>query len=1474
MNIKNKKSFLKNFLTTASALAVITGLSSNAMGAVRATQNAIPSNLTSGTNILLGVDNNTDSLTIAHASEISIGKGPANPIAITVNAAGSSIILKNTVGNAGVAATLPAINLGTSTTAITLIDAGSILTLNGGGNVYTKLSAIDGVGTVNITGGAANITYAGTIGATTPVTTVNINTGGNTATLSGAISTTTLNIKNGDTLAANSTAATGVTTVNIGEAGVGAGTLIVDANAAYNLNTASNIKFLHAGSLLKLTNATNTAHRVVTLQANLVPGGIPTDLFGSLEVNSNGTKTLDLAKAGAETIGTSTILRLNEFTVSGNQTSSIAPNIFAKTVNVTSTGGATFTGALAGGLNSVLNVKNGASLTANSTAATGMATVNIGETGVGAGTLIVDANAAYDLNTASNIKFLHAGSLLKLTNATNTAHRVVTLQANLVPGGAPTDLFGSLEVNSNGTKTLDLAKNAAETIGTSALFRLKEFTVSGDQATKIDPNIFAKTVTISSTGDVEFTGNMDGGLASAINFTAAGNTAFNGHVAATTIGYGTNARVVTIDDAKNITIQTITSTAASGSEMIFAGNTTVTLAGAKTVALDKIVAGANLKTVVFGAGTYTVADTQLSHVGGTLTYADGAEIVGGFNVAAGNAGTIKFLGDAKVTGNIGVVGRPVGAITVAGNNKTLQLDGNITATSLNANGGNTQDLKFINSGDVTVTGTVGNTKAFKQIEFKGGHKVTFVNALINPTTLLFSATTEVVTNAFNLGATAITKTANNSTLNVNDHQTITGNIANFGLLHVNGDKTVSINTANFLAGITTEVSGQATVDFVHNAGIPAIKSVGTNLKRVKMLEFTESGTVTGDAFALDIEVANGKTAKFDGNVVATNKLELKNAASTATFNKVNLDVNFNIRGLGIANFKKVTVTNAIGVGGTRLAQTNFTEDTVLSADVHSDVISFVNKKITPTKAVKLDGTTTFAGSELNLGAHDMTMVGGDVTFTGASKIKTKVDAGSLDLGNLVTGQGSKITLAGVNTLEINLDDAGVFPVDGTALKLITKEGNGTLAIDTTKVTIVATSAFSQWTKAVVGNELILTNKTKVEEVLEDDAKKAGETDVIPKEVREIIASFERNTDGHEFVKTLDKMDSANRVDAVSRLVNTTSNEVQQSTFESLKEVSGMITERITETTSFSTPVTSFGPKNDSGKNISGVSSGDEHDRYGIWGAPFYSKATQKRRGSSSGFKSTSYGGTVGLDTKATDDLMVGLAFSAMNSEIRHKDFKSGDKTKVTSYLLSGYANQQFSNNFFGQGVFSIGSSTADNKENRRISNTQLVTAEGKYSSMIFSSEVLGGYNHAVTDQLVVSPMAGLNYSRINSAGYKESGDAGTPLLDVSKKASQKLDIVGGVKVTTASFMANGVAITPAAHAFIRHDVIGKGAKVTAKLDGLATITEKAKLQKTFYNVGASLNAAYGAMDYGVSADAHFSNKYVGLQGSLKLRVNF
>ena len=289
--------------------------------------------------------------------------------------------------------------------------------------------------------------------------------------------------------------------------------------------------------------------------------------------------------------------------------------------------------------------------------------------------------------------------------------------------------------------------------------------------------------------------------------------------------------------------------------------------------------------------------------------------------------------------------------------------------------------------------------------------------------------------------------------------------------------------------------------------------------------------------------------------------------------------------------------------------------------------------------------------------------------------------------------------------------------------------------------------------------------------------------------------------------------------------------------------------------------------------VTGISSGEAEVRHGLWATPFYSHNSQKKRGKMTGSNSSSFGGTIGVDTKANEQTTVGLALSAMNTAVKHKDAKSGDKTKIDSYLLSAYSAYQFGNNFFGQGVFSIGSSNVENKENRKVGAGYNI-AEGKYSAMIFAAEAQGGYNHLLNDRLVVTPTVGLGYTRINGVSYTESGAANTPLMDITSRASQKLDAIGGIRLTILPFMANDVAITPAIHASVRHDLIGKAAKVSATMAGFTPPSQKAKLQKTYVNLGANLGIAYGMMNYGASFESSLAEKYVGMQGSLMVRVNF
>ncbi|WPY01350.1 rOmpB-like autotransporter outer membrane beta-barrel domain-containing protein [Candidatus Trichorickettsia mobilis] len=291
----------------------------------------------------------------------------------------------------------------------------------------------------------------------------------------------------------------------------------------------------------------------------------------------------------------------------------------------------------------------------------------------------------------------------------------------------------------------------------------------------------------------------------------------------------------------------------------------------------------------------------------------------------------------------------------------------------------------------------------------------------------------------------------------------------------------------------------------------------------------------------------------------------------------------------------------------------------------------------------------------------------------------------------------------------------------------------------------------------------------------------------------------------------------------------------------------------------------------------GVAAGDElqADRYGIWGTPFYAQSTQKKKGSTPGYKSKAGGGTIGFDCLANDNLTLGLAFTAISTKLDHKNQKLGDTTKVESTLFSIYGAQQLPSNFFVQGIVSFGSSRVRNYEKRIINLTLDQTAIGKYNSTSYSGEVLGGYRYMLPDTYtVLTPMLGLRYAKFNDSGYTETGTTRRN-MNVSKKSIDKIEGIIGGRVSFQS-QVKEVLLMPEVHGFVNYDFKGKAPKVEARLNGaLAPMPTKAsKTEKTFINLGTSLTIKYRMMEYGFGYDANLAKKYVGHQGSLKVRVNF
>jgi outer membrane autotransporter protein len=289
---------------------------------------------------------------------------------------------------------------------------------------------------------------------------------------------------------------------------------------------------------------------------------------------------------------------------------------------------------------------------------------------------------------------------------------------------------------------------------------------------------------------------------------------------------------------------------------------------------------------------------------------------------------------------------------------------------------------------------------------------------------------------------------------------------------------------------------------------------------------------------------------------------------------------------------------------------------------------------------------------------------------------------------------------------------------------------------------------------------------------------------------------------------------------------------------------------------------------------SGLSAGDYPTAYGLWTNPSMLKVKQKTSKGAAGYKASVGGASLGFDTKANEDMVIGLALSYLNTHVKHKDFKSGDKTKVDSVMLSIYGLQQLTDNWYTHGIVTVGTNKVKTKETRRTGDTTTELASGNYRSMSFSGELMLGYN-TYLKQASFTPMVGVRVTKVNNAGYTETGTVNQNLT-VSRKELNRVELVAGARIYGSDYTLNGLTILPEMHGFVNQDLIGKKQKSDIRLAGVPGYLngKGGKPVKTLFNAGMSLNTSYNKMEYGLGYDAHMAKKYVAHQANLRVRVNF
>ncbi len=230
----------------------------------------------------------------------------------------------------------------------------------------------------------------------------------------------------------------------------------------------------------------------------------------------------------------------------------------------------------------------------------------------------------------------------------------------------------------------------------------------------------------------------------------------------------------------------------------------------------------------------------------------------------------------------------------------------------------------------------------------------------------------------------------------------------------------------------------------------------------------------------------------------------------------------------------------------------------------------------------------------------------------------------------------------------------------------------------------------------------------------------------------------------------------------------------------------------------------------------GVSTGSEgRNGFEAWGQGFGEYAHQDPRGTSNGYHATIWGTAIGGDIPLFNDRMrLGASGGYAQSDINSKD--NSGATDINSYQTTLYAGYiDGANPYYINGAFSFAFNKYKGARNIAI-GTIMRTADAHYNGQQYSVLVDGGYTFKVKS-LHITPIASLQYLRLNLAGYTETG-ADALNLGVNRQHYNMLESGLGMKFERPFDTGNSTVI-PEVHAKWLYDIINGTQATTSTFSG-------------------------------------------------------
>lgn len=895
---------------------------------------------------------------------------------------------------------------------------------------------------------------------------------------------------------------------------------------------------------------------------------------------------------------------------------------------------------------------------------------------------------------------------------------------------------------------------------------------------------------------------------------------------------------------------------------------------------------------------------------GVLNLASGERYIAN----AATVGAINGLGTLQLAGGATFVMPGNAELKIKTlDNGTVELEDGDKVT-LAAATANTPTIRVANSGANTITGAFSGkidsagSSAVVTLAGDDARTVTFTGARLQKVVMSGRGVTNFATNALipftlevgegnvNLGAA---DTANTSNFVVSGkgkilsaaNQTFGGTNTNVGasgaaleVLDTAGAAyTITGSGDHFINLSSTDSKGKTTVVYNGTTDVRHVGNIGASGAAFDSVTFDVTGQTVnyrGNAYAKNFVQSNNVNVVLTGSNI-NGDYAVGDATFTLTDSTINGNLSASTAGKGklVVSGKSSKVTGEFGanayesivvdsgafhiskapvsamtVKGTLFADATMTAPIATYAD-GAHLAAAANAVVT------VDATTTItSGKAFNLDVilsadANKALTNGKFVITALPTL-TATDNPNITI-NVVAAEGSESYAAGELEMADILDTSALKADEAKFTGWVTNFGDGKAI------------AYSAYTKGSVTptptpapTPTHVGDIDEIEETLDEIFKDGVISQAEMSRLVELIKEMGGAT-GDNMLKLLETLDEDHAEEMFDRVIDSagSANTVSVAATTSMNTVMSSIADRVA--------VVSMAP-------VAAKAAGDDNGvSYGAWVQAVGGQATQKHtKDVSVGYKSKLAGGVFGFDAEVAEGTLVGIAGAYVKGDVKLKDTKVGDKSDTKTTMVALYAQQMLNDDAFAQVTGAYAVTNVKAKSKRVISNTAYDTASAKFKVKGFSASVLAGYNVALSDSTTLTPMLGFKFGKMDQGSYTEKGSS----QNLSVAMKNKNDFIGTIGARLANAMENGdMLVTPELRASLDYSLGSKKAG-TAKIAG-AGVANKPSLNlkrssKYTVNVGAGVTAKSGMMEYGVGYDAAIAKKYVGHQGTLKVRVNF